>query len=107
MILELQYIIAFSIFVVLQSLAINGWHECFAEGNVFNKLFGSFLLKHKGKWWTMPLWGCVKCEASVMGSITFWFTVLPLFGFNFYELWGWFIDMFILVGLNWYFYKKI
>lgn len=114
------YVFAFFLFVILQALAINGWHECFrfncvqdinkgqvCNGNIFFKLFGKFIKKYNGKSWIMPIWGCVKCESSVIGSITFWVTIIPLFGFNFYELWVWIFDMFVLVSLNWLIYKKI
>lgn len=101
------YLVGFILFLPVQSLAINGWHECFRNGNIFEKIFGAFLEKHKGKWWTMPIWGCVKCESSVIGSITFWFTVIPIFGFHSYEIWIWVVDIFCLVNLNYWFYKTL
>ena len=113
-------IVCFLVFVFLQSLAINGWHECFkgscwndikdgnkCEGNIFYKINPSFFEKHKGEAWTMPIWGCVKCESSLIGSITFWVTIIPVLGFHWYELWVWIADMFILVTLNWKIYKSL
>lgn len=116
----LLYLIGFGIFVFLQALFINGWHECFkfncvedmnkgrvCNGNIFYKLLPEFIEKNKNKTWAMPLFGCVKCESSVIGSITFWSAILPLFGFHPYEIIVWIFDMFILVSLNWIIYKKI
>jgi hypothetical protein len=103
----LQYIIWFAIFCVLQSLAINGWHECFREGNIFHKLFGDFIDRNKKKNWALPIFGCVRCESSAIGSITFWCTAYPLFGFHWFGLWVWVMDVFILCSLNYFFYKRL
>ena len=110
----------FFIFLIIQSLAINGWHECFTfncvqdlvkgelcHGNIFFKLFPKFIKDNKHKTWSKPIFGCVKCESFVIGSITFWGAVLPLFGFHYYELIVWVFDMFALVTLNWIIYKKL
>jgi len=114
------YIISFLIFVVLQSMAINGWHTCFeggcvddintgkkCSGNIFYSISPSFFEKHKGKEWTRPLWGCVKCESSVIGALTYWPIVLCIFGFYPIEILVFIFDMFILVYLNYFMYKKL
>lgn len=116
----LLYLIGFILFAIVQSFVINGWHECFrfsctndlskgkvCDGNIFYKLFPKFIEDNKGKLWTTPIFGCVKCESSVMGSITFWSAILPLFGFNPYEIVVWVFDMFFLVTLNWIIYRKL
>ncbi len=113
------YIASFCLLILLQSLFINGWHECFrfncvndikkgeiCNGNIFFKIFGKFIKKHNGKTWTLPIWGCVKCQASIIGSITFWLTVYPIIGFDWYLLWVWIADVFILVPVNFIIYKK-
>lgn len=112
-------LIEFLIFVFLQSLFINGWNESFkggcvknidgttrCDGMIFYKLKPSFFEKHKGKWWTLPLWGCVKCESSVIGCLTFFSFVLPVYGFEWVEIPIFVCDVFILVPLNWFVNKK-
>lgn len=101
------YLISFLLFAVIQALVINGWHECFREGQIFHKMFGKFIDKHKDKWWTMFLWGCVKCESSVIGGSLFWSLVYPLFGVHYFTVLAWILNTFMLVSLNYYFYKKI
>jgi len=116
----MELLVEFLIFIILQALCINGIHYCFhggcvndivkgkvCSGNVFYKISPSFYEKHRGKWWTFPLWNCVRCMASVYGSLTFWPTVIYLFGFHYVEIPVWIFDMFILVTVNWIIYKKL
>lgn len=115
----LEYILSFSIFVILQGLAINGIKEVFdgkevnelgkgmvTYGNVFYPL-RKWLSKYISEYWQKPLWGCIRCMASFYGTITFFVTVLPLFGFNLFEVWVWVCDIFILVTVNWLIYKRV
>lgn len=116
----LLYLISFSLFVVLQSLMINGINEsCKGEklvdgvtgkvsyqGMIFYELAPKFFDKYKSKWWSRPLWVCVKCMASFWGTVTFLPFVIYLFGFRWIELFVLCMDIFILVYLNYYFYKK-
>ena len=110
----------FILFIFLQALFINGWHECFrgdctqdinrgrvCGGNIFFRISPEFIHRHKDKFWARPVFGCVKCEASVMGSVTYWPTALIIFGFHPVEIPIWIGDMFILVILNWLVYKKL
>lgn len=114
------YSLSYLIFVFLESLAINGVHEAFkgncwedikkgkmCDGNIFYKVNPTFFERHKGKTWTLALWGCVKCQSSVVGGVMFWGAVLPLFGFNYLEIPVYIFNTFILVTLNWIVYKKI
>ena len=116
----LLYVIGFVIFVILQALFINGWHESFAggctqdltkgkicSGNIFYKISPSFFEKHRGNVWTLPLWGCIKCESSVIGGLTYWPIVLWIFGFHGIEILIYIFDVFILVYLNYFFYKRL
>ena len=117
----LLYLIAFSFFVVLQSLAINGWHECFTgqkledsvtgkidyQGMIGYMIAPKWIERNKRKLWLKPIIGCIKCESSVIGGITFWGAVIPFFGFHFMEFFIWIADALILIPLNWYIYKKI
>jgi hypothetical protein len=114
------YILSFLLFTYLQALAINGVYEAFkgrcvndmnngnvCSGNIFYKLNPLFFEKYKGKNWTLPLWGCVKCMASFWGSITYWGTVVSVFGFHTIEMWVWIWDIFILVSVNYFVYKSL
>ena len=116
----MAYLIEFLLFLVLQSLVINGIHTSFeggcvkningydiCSGNIFYLISPSFFEKHRGKKWTMPLWGCVRCMASVHGTITFWLAIYLFVGFDYGEVFVWVGDVFALVFLNYYFYKKL
>lgn len=102
----LFYLISFSIFAVLQALFINGWNESFTEGHLLNPI-KKYLSKRVKDFWLRPLFGCIRCQASLIGGGTFWCTMIPLFGFKVAEIPIYIADVFILVYLNFYFYKKI
>lgn len=117
---DILYLFGFCLFVVLQSLAINGIHYSFSggcvqeiskgkicKGNIFYMISPSFFEKHRGKWWTSNLWGCVRCMASTYSAFTFWPTVVYLFGFHWCEVFVFVFDVFILISLNYYIYKKL
>jgi hypothetical protein len=115
------YLVCFLIFVVLQSMVINGIKECFQgsklvdgvsgkvdyQGMIFYMIAPKFFERVKNRTWVKPLWGCVKCMSSVWGGITFWSIVLPVFGFHAIEILVFIFDVFILVYLNYFFYKRI
>ncbi len=114
------YIIGFTIFLALQSISINGIKICFeggctqdiekgriCSGMIFYKINPEFFERNKNKWWASPTYGCIKCMSSFWGALTYWPIVLWLFGFHFIEIFVFVFDMFILVYLNFYFYKKI
>jgi hypothetical protein len=102
----LDNIIVFSIFLVLQSLFINGVKYCFEKDNLFYNINPIFFERHKDKWWAKPLWRCIRCMASVYGTITFWPAVLYAFGFNVIEIPLFLFDIAILIPINWIIYKK-
>lgn len=110
----------FSLFVIIQALVINGIHFCFSfsctddihqgiicKGNVFYKLAPKFFQANKGKTWTLPLYGCVRCMSSVWGTITYWPVAVYLFGFNGFEIFVWMVDILTLVSVTWVVYKKL
>ena len=90
----------------MQSVFINGVHETTREGMIFYPA-RAFLSKYISEYWMNPMCNCIRCMSSVWGTITFWATILPLFDFNFYQLWVWIADMFILVVVNYFIYKKV
>jgi len=86
-------------------MAIVGLKSCFEHGEIFEKAARriTYLL---GPWWSKPVCGCVKCMASFWGTITYWPAVLLIFGFHWWEVALWVPDLFILVYLNWFLYKR-
>jgi hypothetical protein len=116
----LLYTILFGIFVVLQSLAINGIHECFKgsewkdlnkgdtySGMIFYPIARWMKRNIKQQWILKPTVDCIKCASSFWGAITYWPIVLIVFGFYTVEILIFIFDMFILVYLNYFFYKKV
>jgi hypothetical protein len=99
-------LVSFLIFVLLQSLFINGVKYSMSEGMILEGL-SKWLRSKLGNYWFKPFGGCVSCMSSVYGTITFWVSIFPIFGFSFYELWVWVVDVFILVVLNFIIYKKL
>jgi len=113
------YLVGFAIFCVLQSFFINGLFESM-RGKCVNDLnkgevcsgnilypFKRWISKYVSEYWMSPIADCVKCMSSLYGTITFWATTLPLFGFHFYMIWVWVCDIFILCALNYLIYKKL
>jgi len=116
----LNILIEFILFMVVQALFINGVNECFkgkcwedlntgrkCDGNIFYKLNPEWFEKAKEKWWSKPIFSCVKCQSSLYGTITFWPVVVRVYGFHWEEIFVWVVDMFCLVYLNYYIYKKL
>lgn len=98
-------LVSFIVFVLIQAVAINGVYESFQSGQIFHKIAPKFIDDNRKKWWTKPLYSCVKCMSSVVGGLLFWGTIVPVFGFYFFEIWIWFIDVFVLVVVNFQIYK--
>lgn len=93
------------IFVLLQGLAINGFNQSMEDGMIFSG-YKRWLKKRKG-WIGKPLGLCLKCMSSVGGTVTFWPAVLYAFGWHPVELFAWVFDIFVLVSVNFWFFKKL
>lgn len=93
------------VFVILQGLAINGFQQAMDEGMIFNS-YKKWLQKKKS-WIGKPLGLCIKCASSVGGTITFWPVALYSYGFRQIELFAWVFDIFVLVSINFWIYKKL
>jgi hypothetical protein len=117
---DIMIIIEFAVFVLLQAIFINGVYQAFSgkctedieRGTVCNGLllFPIALLmdkKIKQDWIKKPLYKCVRCMASVWGALTYWPAVMMMFGWNWKEVPVFVFDVFILVIVNFYIYKKI
>ena len=117
----LLYLISFGLFLVLQSLVINGIHECFRgeklvdgisgkvdyQGMILYMIAPKIIEKYKRKFFSKNLYSCVKCMSSTYGAITFWPLVIYLFKWHWVEVPIFIFDVFSLVSLNWYIYKKL
>lgn len=103
----LTELICFLLFVLIQSLAINGLKLCFDKEEIFYKV--RLLLDRilRREWMRKPLYSCVKCMSSFWGGISFWSVVIPLFGYHNFEISIFIFDVFILVYLNYFIYKRI
>lgn len=116
----IENIVSFILFCIIQSFFINGVFECckgactedyqkgkIYSGNIIYMLNPKWFENNKHKEWSRPLYSCVKCMSSVWGAITFWPTVIYLFGFHWVEVPVFVINVFVLVTLNWWVYKRL
>lgn len=114
------WLICFLAFGIIQGLIINGIHYCFqggcineinkgkvCAGNIFYMLAPGFFENNKSKWWSKPLWSCVKCMSSIWSIPTYWPVVLWTFGFEWWQIGIWVADIFMICSLNYYIYKKL
>lgn len=113
-------IASFCLFVIAQSIFINGVHasfryECTEDikkgrvcmGLIFKDI-AIWMDDHvKYDWIKKPLYKCVRCMSSFWGGLTYWPAVLMLFGWGWEEIPVFIFDVFILSILTFYVYKKI
>lgn len=93
------------IFVLFQGLAINGFQQAMEEGMILNAY--RKWLKKKKSWIGKPLGLCIKCSASVGSILTFWPSILFMYGWHPFEIFAWGFDAFILISVNWMIFKKM
>lgn len=116
----LGYLLSFAVFIVLQSVFINGTYDTFKGKEIPNDLIKGktwdgnilypvrrFLSNYIKEWWQRPLFKCVKCMSSIYGIITFLPMVIYLFGFRWIEIPIQIFDIGALVYVNEFFYKKV
>jgi hypothetical protein len=103
--MEIVFLVKFLLFAFIQALFINGLKDSFSKDMIFDKP-AEWISKKLGPWWSKPIVGCIKCMSSFWGGVTFWPTVLLLYGFQFWQLPVYVADVFILVYLNWFLYKR-
>lgn len=115
-----EALLAFGLFMILQAVFINGVHACFqggcidtvnkgrvCSGMIFYSIAPKFFEKHRHRAWAKPFWTCIKCMSSVYGAVTFFGTVIPVFGFKLWEVPVFVADALSLVTINYFIYKKI
>lgn len=96
----------FILIVFLQSLIINGLSFSFEKGMVLEwwpKLVKKYI---KNEFWHKPLFSCIKCMSSIFGYITFWPVVIYFYDLQWVQIPVFIADVFILVWLNFFIYKK-
>lgn len=116
----IETVVGFTLFIFMQAAYINGFFEschggCINEikkgrvctGNIIYKINPEWFENNKHRDWSKPFFSCVKCMSSIHGAITFWPTILYLFGFHWVEIPIYIFDVFILVTVNWFIYKKL
>jgi len=101
----LYFLLCFSIFIVLQSLFINGYRDLFNDGMILYKL-RLLIDKNVNEFWRKPIYSCVKCLSSTIGTFTFLSASIYLFGLRWEEIPLLIFDIVILVYANYFFYKR-
>lgn len=101
----MEILICFCLLCVLQAVFINGVKACFEPNMIFAPL-AERLKKILPQWSQKQLFACVRCMSLVYGAITFWPTVIYVFGFHTAQLFIFVADVFILVHLNYFIYKR-
>lgn len=77
------------------------------EANMFGfSFYRTYQFPVYSKWVRKPIIECVKCMASFWGTLTYWPIMLWVFGFEWWQIPVWIVDMIILVYVNYYWYKK-
>lgn len=97
-------LVAFFLFIVIQSLVINGIKGTFEEGMIFEK-YGKWV-KELGRNFKF-MGSCVKCMAVSFGGLMYWPFVLYIFGFEVWEVLIFVANAFCVSSLSFYFYKNL
>lgn len=118
---DILYLIGFIVMSIIQSIVINGIYESFRgspikddmsgrinyQGNILYMIAPKLFEKHKYKYWSKPIYTCVKCASSFWGGITYWPFIIYLFGLHWIEIPVFIANVFSLVYLNYFFYKRV
>jgi len=97
--------ITFLLFMLIQAMFINGVKESTGEGMILENP-ARWIREKLGTYWSKPFFGCIRCMSSVYGFITYWPAVLYKFGFEWWQVPVFIIDVFCLVYLTWFLYKR-
>src|SRR5882762_3350995 len=121
LVIDILFLIGFGLMCFLQAIMINGIHESLKgsaikddinnkinfQGNILYMVSPKFFEKYKYRYWSKPLWTCIKCMSSIYGAITYWPLIIYFFEFKCVEVPVFFADIFSLVYMNYYLYKKV
>lgn len=99
-------LICFFVFIVLQGLFINGLKSSMEEGMILEGYI-KWVKRTFNEYWQKPLGTCIKCLASIIGFITYWPSVISSFGYKHWMIPVFIADVFILVAISWYIFKKL
>lgn len=100
----IEKLVSFVLFVFLQGMFINGIAGAAEKGYILEKALNWW--KHNTGFWGKPVLGCVKCMSSFWGAATYWPAVLMEFGFEWWQVPVFIADVFILVFVNWFLFKR-
>ena len=101
----MEKVVTFLLFVLVQGLFIVGVKSCFEEWMILEK--PALWVKRKlGPYWSKPFVGCIRCMSSVYGFITYWPAVIFVYGFDVWQIPVFIVDVFVLVYVTWFLYKK-
>lgn len=103
----MNWVIDFSVFMLLQALFINGVKYCFEKDNIFYRVSPGFFDRKKGRAWTYPVYACIRCMGGFWGALTFMPTVIIVYGFKWQEVPLLAFDIGCLISLNYLVYKKL
>jgi hypothetical protein len=107
----------FILMMFVQAIFINGLHIAFKgyiddegkkHGNILFMIV-SYRTYGKNYYWTKPLWDCIKCMASVWGTVSFGL-LCYCFGWdvwNFAGVCAWLVDVIGLIYLSYFLYKLV
>lgn len=98
-------VIEFLLFVLCQSIVILGISNSAEKGYILEK--PAELVREKlGPFWSKPIIGCVRCMSSFWGSMTYWPMVIWKYDLHLWQLFIWPANIFALVFMNWFLYKR-
>jgi hypothetical protein len=101
------YLFGFLVLIFVQGVVINGIFESFNGDMIFSPIKRWLNKNVSRKWILKPLVNCIKCASSFWGAVTFFPTVLILFGWHWQELPVFVFDVFALVNINFFIYKNV
>jgi hypothetical protein len=101
----MEKLIVFLLFVICQGAFIVGLKSTFEEKMILEKP-AKWIRETLGEYWSKPFVGCIRCMSSVYGFITYWPAVLYEYGFHFWQVPAFIFDVFVLVYVTWFLYRK-
>lgn len=99
-----MYELQFLLFTLCQSVVILGISNAAEKGYILER--PAKYIQEKLGWFSKPIIGCVRCMSSFWGSATYWPVVVWRYGFEWWEVGIWVANIFALVYVNWFLYKR-